>query len=156
MRATIRTTHPEIRPGLDALRTLPTLCQIDEQWGRLELKLETDDTRYWVTTRGLLHRSRQVPLNYVVDYVTVEKRTRDGRWDLNAVFSPEAWKLSQAFDYCQLLYRDVGALNEQLERAFRWDTKQQLDAVLRELDLTNKVIRDLSERVAATSAEQNG
>ena len=46
-------THPEIRPGLDALRTLPSICQIEEDWGRIELKLETADTRYWVTTRGL-------------------------------------------------------------------------------------------------------
>src|SRR5439155_26885407 len=147
-------TRPAIRPGLHALRTLPSICQIDEAWGRIELKLETADTRYWVTTRGLPVKSRQVPINYVVDYVTVEKRADDGRWDLNAVFSPEAWKLSQAFDYCQLLYRDLRTLNEQVEQDFRWATKQQLDAILRELELTNKVIRDLSEKVAMCNADK--
>jgi hypothetical protein len=154
MQTETSSTHPQIRPGLDALRTLPSICQIEEDWGRIELKLETADTRYWVTTRGLAVKSRQAPINYVIDYVTVEKRAGDGRWDLNAVFSPEAWKLSQAFDYCQLLYRDLRALNEQLEQNFRWETKQQLDAILRELEMTNKVIRDLSEKVAMCSADK--
>jgi len=154
MQTETNSTHPAIRPGLHALRTLPAICQIDEDWGRIELKLETADTRYWVTTRGLPVKSRQAPINYVVDYVTVEKRADDGHWDLNAVFSPEAWKLSQAFDYCQLLYRDLRALNEQLEQDFRWETKQQLDAILRELEMTNKVIRDLSEKVAMCSADK--
>ncbi len=147
--------HTDIRPGLAALQTLPSLCHIEEHWGRIELKMETSDTRYWVTTRGLSHKSRHAPVNYVVDYVTVEKRADDGRWDLNAVFSPEAWRLSQAFDYCQLLYRDLRGLNEELERHFRWDTKQRLDEVLRELEMTNKVIRDLSERVAYGNAERS-
>lgn len=152
MVASTKPTHPDIRPGLSALRTLPALCHIEEQWGKIELKLETVDTRYWVTTEGLSEKSRHAPINYVVDYVTVERRANDGHWDLSAVFSPEAWKLSQAFDYCQLLYRELRALNEQLEHDFRWETKQQLDAVLRELDLTNKAIRDLSEKVAASNA----
>src|SRR4051794_16344020 len=65
---------PEIRPSLEALRHFPTLCHIDETWGKIELKLETEDTRYWVTTRGLSERSRQAPPNYVVNFVTVEKR----------------------------------------------------------------------------------
>ena len=149
-------THPEIRPGLDALRTLPSICEIEEDWGRIELKLETPDTRYWVTTRGLPCKSRQAPINYVVGYVTVEKRSGDGQWDLNAVFSPEAWKLSQAFDYCQLLYRDLRVLNEQLEKKFSWGTKQELDAILRELEMTNKVIRELSETVALSNTEKKG
>src|SRR5262245_63761734 len=148
--------HPEIRPGLDSLRTLPSICQIEEDWGRIELKLETADTRYWVTTRGLPVKSRQAPINYVIGYVTVEKRADDGHWDLNAVFSPEAWKLSQAFDYCQLLYRDLRVLNEQLEKKFSWGTKQELDAILRELEMTNKVIRELSETVALSNTEKKG
>jgi hypothetical protein len=144
----------EIRPGLAALQILPALCHVEEHWGRIELKLETPDTRYWVTTRGLTQKCRNAPINYVVNYVTVEKRTSDGRWDLNAVFSPAAWKLSQAFDYCQVLYRDLRELNERLERSFSWETKQRLDEVLRELELTNRVIRDLSEQVAASNAEK--
>jgi hypothetical protein len=144
--------HAEVRPGLQVLRTLPTLCQVEEQWGRIELKLETPDTRYWVTTSGLPEKSRHAPINYVVNYVTVERKGGDGRWDLSAVFSPEAWKLSQAFDYCQLLYRELRELNEQLERTFRWETKQQIDEVLRELELTNQVIRELSEKVADDNA----
>ena len=104
-----------VRPGLDVLRRNPTLCEIGESWGKIELKLETEDTRYWLTTEGLPERSRQAPANYVVNFVTIEKRTREGRWDLSAVFSPEAWKLSQAFDYCQLLYREMRVLNERLE-----------------------------------------
>src|SRR5262245_33925610 len=44
------TTTP-IRPGLDALRGRPTLQRVADCCGTLELKLETADTRYWVTTR---------------------------------------------------------------------------------------------------------
>lgn len=137
----------EIRPGLDSLRGFPTLCEIDENWGKIELKLETNDTRYWVTTEGMTERSRQVPPNYVVNFVTVEKRTQEGRWDLSAVFSPEAWKLSQAFDYCQLLYRELRTLNEQLERQFSWEARQRVDEVRREIETTNRVIRDLTRQI---------
>src|SRR5207248_6081712 len=129
------------------LRTLPSLCQIEEDWGRIELKLETADTRYWVTTRGLPVKSRQAPINYVVDYVTVEKRATDGRWDLSAVFSPEAWKLSQAFDYCQLLYKELRTLNERQEARFDWQTQNQIDDVRREIESTNYVIRELTDAV---------
>ncbi len=146
----IATTEPApflIRPGLDALRGLPTLCQIDEPWGKIELKLETEDTRYWVTTEGLHERSRRAPPNYVVNFVTVEKRTREGRWDLSAVFSPEAWKLSQAFDYSQLLYRELRELNEQVTDQFTWDLHGRIEEVRAEIESVNQVIRDLSEKV---------
>lgn len=136
-----------VRPGLNALRSYPTLCEIEDDWGRIELKLETPDTRYWLTTEGLAERSRQMPANYVVNFVTVEKRASDGRWDLSAVFSPEAWKLSQAFDYCQLLYRELRALNERLDRQFDWQTQSQLDDVRREIETTNRVIRTLTDQV---------
>jgi hypothetical protein len=141
-----------VRPGLEALRRFPTLCAIDDTWGKIELKLETEDTRYWLTTEGMPERSRQVPANYVINFVTVEKRTHDGRWDLSAVFSPEAWKLSQAFDYCQLLYRELRALNEILEEQFSWDTQRQIDAIRKEIDDANQVIRSLSQQVQTRSA----
>ena len=57
---------------------------LKEKWGKIELKLETIDTRYWVTTEGLQEKSRHAPINYVIDYVTVERRANDGRWDLSA------------------------------------------------------------------------
>jgi hypothetical protein len=140
-----------IRPGLDALRNYPTLCLIDESWGKIELKLETEDTRYWLTTEGLLERSRQVPPNYVVNFVTVEKRTCEGRWDLSAVFSPEAWKLSQAFDYCQLLYRELRTLNEQLDACFCWETRRRIDEVRKEIETTNRAIRALTLEIRSRS-----
>lgn len=141
-----------VRPGLEVLRRSPTLCEIDEAWGKIELKLETEDTRYWLTTQGLSERSRQAPANYVVNFVTIEKRTREGRWDLSAVFSPQAWKLSQAFDYCQLLYRELRAQNERLEEQFSWEVQRQIDAVRQEIEHANRVIRSLSEQVRACSA----
>lgn len=136
-----------VRPGLEVLRRNPTLCEIDESWGKIELKLETEDTRYWLTTEGLPERSRQSPANYVVNFVTIEKRTHEGRWDLSAVFSPEAWKLSQAFDYCQLLYREMRGLTQQLEEHFSWETQRQIDAVRQEIEHANRVIRSLSDQV---------
>jgi len=137
----------QVRPGLGALRSYPTLCHIADDWGRLELKLETHDTRYWLTTEGLPERSRLLPANYVVNFITVEKRATDGRWDLSAVFSPEAWKLSQAFDYCQLLYKELRTLNERQEARFDWQTQNQIDDVRREIESTNYVIRELTDAV---------
>jgi hypothetical protein len=90
-----------------------------------------------------------MPINYVLDYVTVEKRADDGSWDLKAVYSPEAWKLSQGFDYCQLLYEDLNRLNKELEEGFSWEKVNQRDAVQKELDTANKAIFELSERVRA-------
>src|SRR4051794_4170991 len=42
-----------IRPDLLALRRMPTIHRVAESWGKLELKLETVDTRYWLTTEGV-------------------------------------------------------------------------------------------------------
>src|SRR5262245_28874791 len=113
--------HRSIRPDLTALRRLPTISQVAEAWGKLELKLETADTRYWLTTEGVARKMSGTPINYVVDYVTVEKRAADGGWDLKAVYSPQAWKLSQGFDYCQLLYQELERLKGLLEEQFSWD-----------------------------------
>jgi hypothetical protein len=126
---------------------MPTLHQVSESWGKLELKLETPDTRYWVTTEGVPCKTTGTPINYVLDYVTVEKRAEDGQWDLKAVYSPEAWKLSQGFDFCQLLYQDLHRLKQQLEEKFSWDTVREIENVQRELDLTNRTIFELSEKM---------
>lgn len=136
-----------IRPTLQSLRSLPTLHQVSESWGRLELKLETEDTRYWVTTEGVTQKTSGTPINYVVDYVTVEKLSEDGNWDLKAVYSPDAWKLSQAFDYCQVLYQDLNRLNTTLEVNFSWQLVRERESVQTELEKVNKIIFELSDRV---------
>ncbi len=138
-----------IRPALHSLRSLPTLHQVSESWGRLELKLETQDTRYWITTQGVPQKTSGTPINYVIDYVTVEKLSEDGNWDLKAVYSPEAWKLSQAFDYCQILYQELNRISTTLERRFSWDLVRERDTVQTELDQVNKIIFDLSDKVRA-------
>jgi hypothetical protein len=136
---------------LQSLRSLPTLHQVSESWGRLELKLETEDTRYWITTEGVAKKTSGTPINYVVDYVTVEKLSEDGNWDLKAVYSPEAWKLSQAFDYCQILYQELNRLNAALEKKFRWDLVKERASVQAELDAANKIIFELSDKVRSRS-----
>jgi hypothetical protein len=136
-----------IRPALKSLRSLPTLYQISECWGKLELKLETTDTRYWVTTEGVPQKTNGAPINYVVDYVTVEKLTEEGHWDLKAVYSPDAWRLSQGFDYCQVLQQELTALRDQLDRHFRWETLRKVEEVERELQMTNLALADLSAKV---------
>ena len=138
-----------IRPALHSLRSLPTLHQVSESWGRLELKLETQDTRYWITTQGVPQKTSGTPINYVIDYVTVEKLSDSGSWDLKAVYSLEAWKLSQAFDYCQILYQELNRINTDLERHFSWDLVRERDSVQAELDQVNKIIFDLSDKVRA-------
>ncbi len=141
-----------IRPDLRSLRRMPTIHQVAETWGRLELKLETDDTRYWVTTEGVPQKTSGTPINYVVDYVTVEKLTDDGSWDLKAVYSPEAWKLSQGFDYCQMLYHELNRLHAQQEDDFSWDTVKRIEAIERELETANRAVAALSEKVRARLA----
>jgi hypothetical protein len=136
-----------IRPNLTILRRLPTIHQVSEAWGRLELKLETADTRYWLTTEGVARKTTGMPINYVIDYVTVEKRADDGSWDLKAVYSPEAWKLSQGFDYCQMLYQELERLNDELDDHFSWDTVRSIEQLERELDATHRAVFELSEKV---------
>jgi hypothetical protein len=136
-----------IRPTLQTLRNLPTLHRVEENWGRIELKLETCDTRYWLTTEGVPHKTKGTPLNYVVDYVTIEKLTPEGHWDLRAVYSPDAWKLSQGFDYCQLLSSDLAALEARLDEHFSWETLKEIETLRRELDATNRALLELSERL---------
>jgi len=143
---TITTVTP-IRPALQSLRQLPTLHQVSETWGRLELKLETDDTRYWITTEGVPQKTSGTPINYVVNYVTVEKLSDDGNWDLKAVYSPEAWRLSQGFDYCQMLYQELNRLNEEQEKSFSWDSLRQIEGVQAELEKANAAVFELSEKV---------
>jgi hypothetical protein len=144
---TTMTTFTPIRPALQSLRLLPTLHQVSETWGRLELKLETDDTRYWITTEGVPQKTSGTPINYVVNYVTVEKLSEDGNWDLKAVYSPEAWRLSQGFDYCQMLYQELNRLNEENEQFFSWETVRQIEAVEAELEKANAAVFELSEKV---------
>jgi hypothetical protein len=136
-----------IRPDLSALRRMPTLHRVAESWGKLELKLETEDTRYWLTTEGVARKMSGMPINYVVDYVTVEKRGDDGGWDLKAVYSPEAWKLSQGFDYCQILYQELERLRNRLDEQFSWDMVKEIESVERELETTNRAVFELSEKV---------
>ena len=140
-------TTTAIRPALHSLRRLPTIHQVAESWGKLELKLETPDTRYWVTTEGVAHKTSGTPINYVVDYVTVEKLSENGTWDLKAVYSPEAWKLSQGFDYCQLLHAELARLNQDLEQEFSWDVINEIERVQEELELANRAVFELSEKV---------
>jgi hypothetical protein len=140
-----------IRPALHSLRSLPTLHQVAEAWGRLELKLETEDTRYWITTEGVAQKTSGTPINYVINYVTVEKLSENGHWDLKAVYSPEAWKLSQAFDYCQILYQELNRINAALEEHFTWDQVHERDCVQTELESVNKIIFELSDKVRARS-----
>src|SRR5262249_38263254 len=64
----VMSTPTIIRPDLRSLRKMPTIHQVAEAWGRLELKLETNDTRYWVTTEGVPQKTSGTPINYVVDY----------------------------------------------------------------------------------------
>jgi hypothetical protein len=140
-------TTTAIRPDLIALRKMPTIHKVAEPWGKLELKLETADTRYWLTTEGVLRKTSGTPINYVVDYVTVEKRTDDGSWDLKAVYSPEAWKLSQGFDYCQMLYQELERLRADLDEQFSWGTLREIESVEKELEATNRAVFELSEKV---------
>jgi hypothetical protein len=66
---------------------------------------------------------------------------------LKAVYSPEAWRLSQGFDYCQMLYQELNRLNEENEQFFSWETVRQIEAVEAELEKANAAVFELSEKV---------
>lgn len=140
--------HRSIRPALRSLHLLPTLQQVRESASKLELKLETPDTRYWVTTEGVPEKTSGIPINYVVNYVTVEKLAENGKWSLRAVYSPEAWKLSQGFDYCQMLHQDLEGLQTRLrQEGFRWDLAREIAEVEKELEQVNRVLAQLADVV---------
>ena len=143
----------DIRPDLKVLRCLPTIYQVSEAWGKLELKLETEDTRYWVTTEGVPSRTSGTPINYVVNYVTVEKRSENGTWDLKAVYSPEAWKLSQGFDYCQMLQAEMDRLMAENEEQFSWDRVHEVETIEQELLQANRIVASLSEKIRSQWAK---
>jgi hypothetical protein len=100
-----------------------------------------------LTTEGVPQKTQGTPLNYVVDYVTIEKLTDDGRWDLRAVYSPDAWKLSQGFDYCQMLSAELAGLEARLGEKFSWETAREVDSLRRELETTNLALLELSEKL---------
>jgi hypothetical protein len=127
---------------------LPTLQAVSESVGRLELKLETDTNRYWVTTEGVHQKTTGLPVNCVVDYVTVERRTEDGAWDLQAVYSPEAWKLSQGFDYTHLILAERDEVERLLEEeGFSWELLRRLEELDAELEQVNQVLSLLAKQV---------
>lgn len=136
-----------IRPTLNLLRDLPTLQAVSESVGKLELKMETDTNRYWITTEGVPQKSNGLPVNCVVGYVTVERRLPDGAWDLQAVYSPEAWKLSQGFDYTHLLLQDRNNAEAELAERFSWDLVRRIEAIDEELEQVNLVLSNLARKV---------
>lgn len=136
-----------IRPTLDLLRELPTLQAVSESVGKLELKMETETNRYWITTEGVAQKLGGLPVNCVVGYVTVERRLPDGAWDLQAVYSPEAWKLSQGFDYTHLLLQDRNRVEAELTERFSWELIRRLDEIDEELEQVNLVLSALARKV---------
>jgi hypothetical protein len=63
------------------------------------------------------------------------------------VYSPEAWKLSQGFDYCQMLYQEMERLRTQLDEKFSWEIVREIESVEKELETTNRAVFELSEKV---------
>ena len=94
-----------------------------------------------MSTEGASRQKSGMPVNYVVDYVTEEQRAEDGGWDLKAVYSPEAWKLSQGFDYCRMIAQELARLKAKLDKEFSWETAREIDRVRKELQLTNRAWR---------------
>lgn len=140
-------TSTLIRPALNVLNDLPTLQAVCESVGRLELKLETETNRYWVTTAGVPRRTSGLPINCVVGYVTVERRLPDGGWDLQAVYSPEAWKLSQGFDYTHVLLAERNRIEDELATCFSWGLVRELEEIDAELEQVNDVLSSLARKV---------
>lgn len=140
-------TETEIRPDIVSLKNKPTLTQVSETWGTLELKLETGTTRYWITTRGLTQQSHQAPINYVQGYVTIEKKGENGSWNLSAVYSPDAWKLSQAFDYCRMLQQELHESKKQLQEDHSWTLRNRIDELNQEISQVKDVILKLSAKL---------
>jgi hypothetical protein len=107
--------HPAIRPGIETLRHLPTLRRenrrINGLEGVLELKLESDERRYWVcASSSTAARPDAIPEEFRVDFITMEvyNPETDG-WDAVA-YGPEKTKELQLVDYFEVLGRRLDEL----------------------------------------------
>jgi hypothetical protein len=141
----------QIRPRAEYLATLPTL-EVDtpeksadavSDWARplgvnyrLELKLVTDQYRYWLCTQGATTGQPGGVANLVVGYVTMESIEPDehGECSLYA-YGPEDTAWFQGLDYAHMLREDVEQLKEELARdPGSWEKRKALGAAVAELE----------------------
>jgi hypothetical protein len=124
--------HPSIRPTLDALRDLPTLRQerrvLDGVEGVLDLKLESDERRYWICSSAtVLRPGAAVPPELCTDNVTMEVFNPEAEeWDA-FVYSPDRTKELQMVDYFQVLGRRLDELLSREAPDSIVDTRREIE-----------------------------
>jgi len=142
----LRSPHPSIRPSLEHLRQLPTLsvrapetdgeniqehCRASGTDYRLELKLETEDYRFWLCTRSV----GEPFTGWRDDAVLMEnvKPDEDGLLQMSP-YGADDLKLLQKIDYLNLLRNELlRLLDEESRGPFSWVRKTRIQELREEM-----------------------
>jgi hypothetical protein len=142
MVATSHNPHPLIRPSPAYLKTLPTLRVLTPKNGgraiwnacrehgldyQIDLKLETEQTRYWVVTRC----AGKVMAGWEEGVVFAEDVQLDENGEQKIVpYNPSTLKELQRFDYLSMLRTELVHLFEQ---PWSWEREKRLEEVRAEI-----------------------
>jgi hypothetical protein len=99
-----------------------------------ELKLETEDARYWLTTGGMEEPEEGLDNAFVAGYVSPEYRLPDGTWETDCSYGPADVALLQGRDYLDMLVEERDHLAAELEERHSWETVKRHEATVREIE----------------------
>src|SRR5262249_34880178 len=110
-----------------------------------ELKLETPTHRYWLCTKGLSEPTPGLPDNWVVNYVTREKRgAKNGEWDMHA-YGPDQLLTHQEIDYMNILRQEIDRLEAEQAQTPSSETARSLDETLKEFVSLAERLRQMKQ-----------
>jgi hypothetical protein len=124
--------HPAIRPTIESLSEMPTIRQehkeIDGVEAVFDLKLESDERRYWTCSSvSVLRPGAEVPAEFQPDSVTMEVFNPESEsWDA-FVYPPERTKELQMVDYFQVLGRRLDELLSREAPDSITDTRREIE-----------------------------
>ena len=139
--------HPAIRPTIDSLRELPTLRQerreLDGVEGVLDLKLESDERRFWMCSSAtVLRPGSEVPPELRFDHVTMEVFNPENEsWDA-FVYPSDRTKELQMVDYFQVLGRRLDELLSREAPDSIIDTRREIEELRSEFLALRKLWGD--------------
>ncbi len=138
-----------IRPRAAYLTQLPTLAvetaadgseqlrEAAKRYGidfRLELKLETQQCKYWLCTRGA-EQPGHGPDAWVVGYVTMEAREPNEEGECECwSYGPDSTSWLQAWDYQKALQTELACFSDRQEREPSRERAKQIEATRKELE----------------------
>jgi hypothetical protein len=142
MATTLHSPHPLIRPSPGYLKTLPTLRVLTPENGgnaiekacrehgvdyQIDLKLETEETRYWLITR--CGRKRVPGWEEGVVFAEDVKPDENGEHKI-VQYDPGNLKKLQRFDYLWMLRTELDRL---LDEPWSWEREKRIQEVRAEI-----------------------